>query len=68
MLFRSLKLELIAEAFNLFNRVNITRINVAQYNIRGSVLFPRPDFASIQETGNNLTRERQLQLGARFTF
>jgi len=63
-----MRLELIGEAFNLFNRVNITRINNSQYTFRGSVLFPNAAFASIQETGSNLTRERQLQLGARFTF
>jgi hypothetical protein len=62
------RLELIWEAFNLFNRVNITRINTSQYNARGSIMFPRTDFATRSETGSNLTRERQLQLGARFTF
>ena len=62
------RLELIAEAFNLFNRNNITRINNTQYNVAGSVLFPNTAFASVSETGSNLVRERQLQLGARFTF
>jgi len=62
------RLELIWEAFNLFNRVNITRLNTAHYNARGSVMFPRTDFATRSETGSNLSRERQLQLGARFTF
>ncbi len=62
------KLELIGEAFNLFNRGNITRVNTFQYNVRGTTLFPRTDFATRSETGSNLTRERQLQLGARFTF
>lgn len=60
--------QLIAEAFNVLNRVNITGINTAQYNIRGSVLFPRTDFQSIATTGTNIVRERQLQLGTRFTF
>ncbi|MBI3697506.1 MAG: TonB-dependent receptor, partial [Acidobacteria bacterium] len=63
-----MKLDLIAEAFNLFNRVNISGINTTQYNVRGSVLFPNPAFNSISATGTNLTRERQLQLGGRFTF
>ncbi len=63
-----LRLQLIAEGFNVFNRVNITSINTTQYNIRGTVLFPRTDFQSISATGTNLTRERQLQLGARFSF
>ncbi len=63
-----IKLELIAEAFNLANRVNITRINATQYDLTSNVLFPRTDFATRAETGSNLLRERQLQLGARFTF
>jgi hypothetical protein len=63
-----LRLQLIAEGFNVFNRVNITSINTTQYNVRGTVLFPRTDFQTISATGTNLTRERQLQLGARFSF
>ncbi len=63
-----LRLQLIAESFNLLNRVNISSINTTQYNIRGSVLFPNTAFQSISATGTNLTRERQWQLGARFSF
>ncbi|MBI3693741.1 MAG: TonB-dependent receptor, partial [Acidobacteria bacterium] len=63
-----LKLDLIAEAFNLFNRVNVTGINTTAYNVRGATLFPNSAFASPSATGNNLTRERQLQFGCRFTF
>ncbi|MEN6532991.1 MAG: hypothetical protein ABFD89_04970, partial [Bryobacteraceae bacterium] len=62
------KWQLIAEAFNSLNRVNITGINTTQYNIRTATLFPRTDFQSISATGTNLTRERQFQLGTRFTF
>jgi hypothetical protein len=60
--------QLIAEAFNLANRVNITGINTTQYNVRGSVLFPRTDFQTMSATGTNIVRERQIQLGTRFTF
>jgi D-mannonate dehydratase len=63
-----LRWQLIAEAFNALNRINITSINMTQYNIRGAVLFPRTDFESISATGTNLSRERQYQLGTRFTF
>jgi hypothetical protein len=64
-----LKLQLMFEGFNVFNRVNISSINVAEYNARGSnLLFPRTDFQTISATGTNLTRERQLQIGARFSF
>jgi len=63
-----LRWQLIAEAFNVFNRINVTGINATQYNVRSSVLFPRTDFQSISATGTNLMRERQLQFGTRFTF
>lgn len=60
--------QLIAEGFNMINRVNISGITTTQYNVRGAVLFPRTDFQGISATGTNLSRERQLQLGTRFTF
>jgi len=60
--------QLLAEAFNVFNRVNITGITTTQYNVRGAVLFPRTDFRVVSATGTNLMRERQCQLGTRFTF
>lgn len=60
--------QLILEAFNLPNRVQVTGINTTQYNVRGAVLFPRTDFQSISAAGTNLFRERQLQLGTRLTF
>jgi len=60
--------QLIAESFNVLNRINVTSIVTTQYNIRGAVLFPRTDFQSVSATGTNLTRERQFQLGTRFTF
>ncbi len=60
--------QLILEAFNVTNRVQVTGINTTQYNVRGSVLFPRTDFQTISAAGTNLFRERQLQLGTRLTF
>lgn len=63
-----LRWQLIAEGFNVFNRVNITGITITQYNVRGAVLFPRTDFRSVSATGTNLMRERQFQLGTRFSF
>ncbi len=63
-----LRWQLIAEGFNVANRINVTGIVGTQYNVRGAVLFPRTDFQSISATGTNLTRERQYQLGTRFTF
>jgi hypothetical protein len=63
-----LRWQLIAEGFNILNRVNITGITITQYNVRGAVLFPRTDFRGVSATGTNLMRERQYQLGTRFTF
>ena len=60
--------QLIAEAFNLTNRVEVTGIIGTQYNVGGTTLFPRTDFQSISATSTNLIRERQIQLGTRFTF
>ena len=60
--------QLIIEAFNLANRVQVAGINTTQYNIRGSVLFPRTDFQTTSSAGTNLFRERQLQIGTRLTF
>jgi hypothetical protein len=60
--------QLIAEAFNVANRTQVAGINAIQYNIRGTVLFPRLDFQTASATGTQLVRERQLQLGTRLTF
>jgi len=63
-----LRWQLIFEAFNVTNRVQVTGINTTQYNVRGGVLFPRADFQTISAAGTNLFRERQIQLGTRFSF
>jgi hypothetical protein len=63
-----MRLQLIAEGFNVLNRVLITGLNTTAYNIRSTVLFPRTDFQTISSTSTNLVRERQYQLGARFEF
>jgi hypothetical protein len=60
--------QLIAEAFNLTNRVNVTYVVGTQYSVGGTTLFPRTDFQSISATSTNLIRERQLQFGTRFRF
>ena len=63
-----LRWQVMLEGFNVFNRVLITGLNTTQYNVRGAVLFPNTSFQSISATGTNLIRERQLQIGTRFTF
>ncbi len=62
------RLQLIFEAFNVTNRVQVTGINTTQFNVRGSTLFPRTDFQTISGAGTNLYGPRQLQLGGRFSF
>jgi hypothetical protein len=63
-----MRLQLIFEAFNVTNRVQVTGINTTQFNVRGSTLFPRTDFQTISGAGTNLYGPRQLQLGGRFSF
>jgi hypothetical protein len=59
---------LIAEAFNVANRYEITSVNTTQYNISGSTLFPRTDFGTRSASGTNLFGARQIELGSRITF
>ncbi len=60
--------QLIAEAFNVSNRFQITSINTTQFTASGTVLFPRTDFQTVSAAGTNIVRERQFQFGTRFTF
>ena len=64
----SISVEVLGEAFNLFNRTQITGINSTFYRISGTTLTFEPTFGSIGEAGGTLYRERQIQLGARFRF
>jgi hypothetical protein len=59
---------LIAEAFNVANRYQITSVDTVQYQIGGRTLFPRPSFQTRNGSGTNLYGARQIQLGARITF
>jgi hypothetical protein len=63
-----MRFQLMFEGFNVLNRLNITGLNTIQYNVRTTTLFPRTDWQTIYETGTNLFRERQYQIGARFSF
>ena len=76
------KLELIAEAFNLFNRTQVTSVNNTIYNIctgtgttgtcpfgTGSVFATfNPTFGQITGSDGFFFRERQVQLAVRFEF
>ena len=64
-------LEILGEAFNLFNRYQVTSVNTTLYTFSGSNLSftPNgPNFGVPSGTGNSLVRERQIQFAARFHF
>jgi carboxypeptidase family protein len=60
--------EVLGEAFNLFNRTQWTGVNSGFYNVQGSSLNFVSNFGTISEAGGTLYRERQIQIGARFQF
>jgi hypothetical protein len=66
------KLELLAEAFNVFNRFQVTNVNTTFYNLSGSNLnfntSATNPFANITGADSTLFRERQVQFAARFEF
>jgi hypothetical protein len=66
------QLEVIGEAFNVFNRTQVTGLNTRMYVIGGtataSTLTFDPSFQTVSAAGNELTRERQVQFGVRIEF
>ncbi|HYX41997.1 MAG TPA: carboxypeptidase regulatory-like domain-containing protein [Pyrinomonadaceae bacterium] len=71
--------EVLVEAFNLFNRTQVTGVNQTIYSVdtTGSAASPRPflnfnsgasGFNSVTAADSTLFRERQVQLGVRFEF
>ncbi len=72
----STKLELLAEAFNLFNRTQVTGVNTTIYNYAttgcptgfGQCLVANAPFRTTTGADSTLFRERQVQLAARFEF
>ncbi len=68
----SVKLELLAEGFNVFNRTQVTLVNTTIYNLAGSTLtfngVGTNPFRNVTGADSTLFRERQVQLAARFEF
>ncbi len=65
--------EILAEAFNLFNHTNITDLQTDIYTIDSTNataprLVFRPAFGSFTAAGNTVFRERQIQFAVRFAF
>ena len=63
-----MKLEVLAEAFNLFNHLNVTDVNTTMFTISGTTLNFSSTFGTARAAGNTLLRERQVQFGVRFEF
>lgn len=63
-----MNLEFLIEAFNLFNRTQITSVNDTAFNIVGTTLVPQTSFGTDAATGNSIFRERQVQWALRFHF
>jgi hypothetical protein len=65
-------IEVLAEAFNLFNRTQITNVSTTMYNVGGTAtnqtLTFQSAFGTTSEAGATLYRERQIQIGFRFKF
>lgn len=77
----TMNLEILGEAFNLFNHVNVTNRGTRLYSISTAaagnaqglpvgtpILTFDPTFTVPNEAGNTVFRERQIQIGARFEF
>ncbi|MEO8649663.1 MAG: TonB-dependent receptor, partial [Acidobacteriota bacterium] len=67
----TMNFEILAEGFNIFNRLNVTNVGSTAYTISGTNLNFAPNAATFgipSEAGNSIIRERQIQLAARFQF
>jgi hypothetical protein len=64
----SLNLEVLGEAFNVFNRTHVFGQNSTLYTRSGNVLNYNSAFGDITNTDSTLYRERQVQFAARFQF
>jgi len=66
------KLEVLAEGFNVFNRTQVTVVNPTIYNQAGTTLTfngaGANPFFNVTGADSTLFRERQVQFAARFEF
>ena len=62
------KIEVLAEAFNFFNRTEVTTVNTTLYNLSGTTLTFNPTFGQTTGADSTLFRERQVQLAVRFEW
>jgi hypothetical protein len=68
-----MNLEVLAEAFNIFNRTNVTAVADRLYSVGGTATAPTltvdPTFLNPLDLSNaTFLRERQIQLAVRFQF
>jgi len=72
----SMNLEVLAEAFNVFNRFQVTSINFTEYSFgtlpgvtpaTTGLIYQQP-FGTVFSAGNSIYRERQVQFAVRFEF
>ena len=65
----TMNLEILAEAFNLFNRRNVTGVTTTAYQVTGSsLIYQQATFGVPTAASNTVFTERQIQLGVRFSF
>lgn len=64
----TLRLELLGEAFNLFNKTFVFTANSTLYTRSSNTLNYNTSFGDINATDSTLYRERQIQFAARFQF
>jgi hypothetical protein len=66
------KLEVLAEGFNVFNRTQVTGVNATIYNLSGTTMTfngtGSNPFFNVSGADSTLFRERQVQFAARFEF
>lgn len=64
----TMRLEFLAEAFNVFNKTFVFTQNSTLYTRSGNVLTYNSSFGDTNATDSTLYRERQIQFAARFQF